>query len=48
MSVMQGGDFILTKRNTQLKIPNSNFCEHRQQGRIAFKSGHFYLEHVIL
>lgn len=47
MSVMQSGDFILMKHNTQLKIQNSDFCKHRQQGHIAFKSGHFYLENVI-
>lgn len=47
MSVMQGGNFILMKHNTQLKTQNSDFCGHRQWGHIAFKSGHLYLENVI-
>ena len=28
MYVMQDGDFILMKRNTELKIQNSDFHEH--------------------
>lgn len=46
MSVMQGGDSILMKHNTELKIQNSDFCGY-SKGSIAFKSGHFYLENVI-
>lgn len=41
MSVIQDNDFILMKHNTPLKIQNSGFCQHKQQGRITCESEYF-------